>query len=322
MSRILLTGGGGAGNESLWRQWHGTHELYFADAAADVFAPCIPPQRRVLIPFASDPAFVPSMQRICSELSIDVLVPGVDEELLPLAKQKGAPGWPRVLLPQENFVATMLDKLTSMQAIRAAGLPVPHTILLSDAAELDRMAFPLIVKPRSGRGSRGVMPLDRRDQVDAYLTIHGIKAGQVVAQQLVAGQEFTVFVYADDQANLRAVVPVRVLHKRGITIRARTEAQPAIVSYVRKLHEALRPVGPYNVQCMLTAQGEVMPFEINPRISTTFCLALAAGADPLQLDAGAPPAAPWTPRHELALQRNWHNEIGAPHALAQSGEVR
>jgi carbamoyl-phosphate synthase large subunit len=310
-----LTGGGGAGNESLWRQWHGSHELYFGDAAADVFAPCIPPQRRVQIPFATDPTFVPSMQRICSQLAIDVLIPGVDEELLPLANQHGSPAWPRVLLPQASFVATMLDKLTSMHAVRAAGLAAPHTIQLSDVEELDRMAFPLIVKPRSGRGSRGVMPLERRDQVEAYLRLHGMKAERVVAQQLVAGQEYTVFVYADNRGHLRAVVPVRVLHKRGITIRARTEAQPAIVSYVSKLHEALRPTGPYNMQCMLTAQGEVMPFEVNPRISTTFCLALAAGADPLSLDAGPAAAAPWTPRHEWTLQRTWHNDIGASNAI-------
>jgi carbamoyl-phosphate synthase large subunit len=307
MARILLTGGGGAGTEALWRLWEGEHTLYFADADADAMPPSLPAERRVPIPMAGDPDFMAEMRATCARLEIDVLVPGVDEELAQLAAVRRAAGWPAILLPQPDFVASMLDKLTSMRVMEAAGLSVPHTVPANEAGAGVR--WPCIVKPRSGRGSRGVMTLESVAQLAPYLALHRIDASQAVAQELLEGQEYTVFAFADEEAQLRAVVPVKVLRKRGITIRARTEREPRIVEFVERFQHALRPVGPYNLQCMLRADGSVRPFEVNPRVSTTFCLALAAGADPLRLAAGARGSAPWTPDRDWSLARNWPNHL-------------
>ena len=51
----------------------------------------------------------------------------------------------------------------------------------------------------------------------------------------------------------------------------------------KEIHEKFPTPGIYNVQLIVTNKGCVFPFRINPRISTTFCLALAAGLDPLEV---------------------------------------
>lgn len=310
-TRILFTGGGGSGQEALWRLLHQRYELYFADARPEAISPNIAADRRIGIPLANDPGFVPALQQACRDRRIDWLVPGVDEELLPLARAERQPGDPTLFLPAADFVALMLDKLACARALGAQGLAVPATVPVEDCASL---RFPLILKPRSGRGSRGVVRIEEPAQVPAYLTLHRSAPGSVIAQECIEGQEYTVFVLADAQARLRAVVPVRVLEKRGVTIRAHTEANAAIMAYAGRFQAAFRPTGPYNIQCMLTPAGEVLPFEVNPRISTTFCLSFAAGVDAFALFSDESPAVtPAAFQAGLQLERHWHNHLQPTH---------
>jgi carbamoyl-phosphate synthase large subunit len=308
--RILFTGGGGAGNEALWRLLHARYELYFADARPDAIDPVVPPARRVRVPSAMAPDFADAVRAVCRERGIDLVVPCVDEELPVLAAEAVRGGLPELFLGGAEFVATMLDKLACAEALRAHGLGVPRTALAGDSAGF---RFPLILKPRSGRGSRGVERVEQPEQVPAYLALHRADAARVIAQECIAGQEYTVFVLADRRARLRSVVPVRVDCKRGVTIRAETELHPGIVAYARRFQEAFRPTGAYNIQCMVTPSGDVLPFEVNPRVSTTLCLAVAAGVDPFALyadEAESPALAAFAPG--TGLSRHWQNQFRSP----------
>lgn len=300
--RLLFTGGGGAGSVAILQTLGAAHDCFFADADAQAFDPRIPADARVLIPFANDPDFLAAVKTACDRLAIDTLVPGVDEELSALARMQGQPGWPRIFLPDAAFVDLHLDKLASMRAIAAADLPCPATVPLADAGQL---IFPLIAKPRSGRGSRGVAVLQSPEQVQPYLTLHGQTAEACVAQALAKGEEYTVFVCSNAAGELTAIVPVLVELKRGITIRARTTRSAPIEDYVRRFQSAFPTPHAYNLQCMLTREGEVLPFEINPRVSTTFCLTLAEGFDPF---ADRPPGELFQPTG-TRLTRHWNNSM-------------
>ncbi|MEL7465963.1 MAG: ATP-grasp domain-containing protein [Pseudomonadota bacterium] len=308
MARLLFTGGGGAGNEALHRHLEGAHETHFADADLDAIDPLVPADRRHAIPFAADPAFADELLALCRRLDVDILVPGVDEELPALAPLRD--GAPRIMVPPAAFVGDMLDKFTFAKRLHAAGLDAPETRLLSDWSG---MAFPLIAKPRSGRGSRGVMRIENAAQVEAYLAFQSAPADAFVAQELVEGDEYTVCVHADEEGALRHVVPVRVGVKKGITIAATAIRSDPIFAYAEAFQAALKPKGVYNIQCMLTSEGRVAPFEVNPRVSTTFCLALQAGFDPFVEAAPAP--ARHLPEAPIHLKRRWVNHF-SPEAEA------
>lgn len=305
--KILFTGGGGAAAESIQEQWGNRYDLYFGDADPHRFSPKIPEDHRQVIPFADDPGFEAGLLSVCHGRAIDLIVPGVDEELLPLARKHGAPGWPRILLPDERFVGLMLDKLACAQALDAAGLRLPRTLPLERAGEI---GFPLIAKPRSGRGSRGVLRLDRPEQVGAYLALNSGPPANYIAQELILGDEFTVFVAADGGGAPNAIIPVYVQEKRGITLRAEVRNVPEILRYAQAFQACFRPSGCYNIQCVLTADGLVLPFEVNPRISTTFVLAIATGFDPIPSAMGEGPEGPtFVPDGGWSLQRTWHTQI-------------
>src|SRR4029079_18280443 len=127
-----FTGGGGAGTESILKQWHDRYDLLFGDAAIENIPAAIHDSKRVALPFAREPDFAERVFAIAKDLAVDLIVPGVDEELPLLAKRSSRESVP-LMLPGLEFVQGMLDKLKGAQLIRAAGLTVPDTLPLEQA---------------------------------------------------------------------------------------------------------------------------------------------------------------------------------------------
>lgn len=303
--KLLFTGGGGAATEALWRFLSNKYDLYFGDACADAIDDKIPAERKVSLLFSDDVNFLAHIRDLSQYHGIDMIVPGVDEELMVLCENRHLE-LPEIFAPPADFVQLMLDKLNSMHALQKAGLDIPKTRPVSEA---DHIGFPLIVKPRSGRGSRGVCVLSSERELAAYQVMYNTLPEKLLAQELVEGKEYTILVAGNRQGELMAIVPVMVEQKRGITIRARTDLNPDIIDYVKAFHAAFKPHGVYNIQCMLTAAGRVFPFEINPRVSTTFCLSLAAGFDPFVDPNESEKETVFLPKETICLKRNWFNNI-------------
>lgn len=307
--RLLFTGGGGAGSEALLRLLHGRYEVHFADADQAAKPASVPARAWHHVPLASDPDFVARLRRLCQDLAIDLLVPGVDEELLPIAAASESIATD-VLLPRTDFVEAHLDKLTSQALLRAHGIAVPETEALPARR---RVSFPCIVKPRRGRGSRHVATVRSEEELKAHVMLSRRPAEDFIAQELLVGQEYTVTMVADRAGTLRAVVPIKVAIKRGITLRAETDRDEAVIAACAAVHAASPAAGCFNIQLVKTAAGDVKPFEVNPRISTTTCLALAAGVDFVDLYLGggeAPGLAGF--QDQLRLRRSWANEFLPP----------
>lgn len=124
--RILITGGGGAASEALDRLWADRYDVHFADADPAAIPPTVRPERRHAVPSAG-PQWAEAVADTCRRLSIDVLIPAVDEEL-PFVPDviARAPGV-TPLIPTASFVTLMRDKLDSMNALATAGLVAPRT---------------------------------------------------------------------------------------------------------------------------------------------------------------------------------------------------
>jgi carbamoyl-phosphate synthase large subunit len=304
--RILFTGGGGAGSEALWRILNEKYTLFFADAILDNIDKSIPVDSRIEIAFANSKSYLKSVKSACDKNKIDLIVPTVDEELLNYDSFLNKDGL-EIFLPNRNFVELMLDKHTCAEAIKYSGLNGPKTLSVDRASEI---GFPLIVKPKTGRGSRGVRVVNSLKELDAYKVLFPTNEEDLIVQELAIGTEYTVLVSANRGEHLNAIIPVKVSQKKGITIQAKIDMNNKIIEYVKKFHSHYRTSGIYNMQCILTQSGVIYPFEVNPRISTTFCLCVAAGFDPFKLYFKINPEKKlFAPSNELSLQRNWINYI-------------
>ncbi len=308
MKKLLFTGGGGAGNEAVYRLWKDKYELHFADADLEAINPQIPSDRRHTIPFANDKAFATGVSELCNDYAIDLLIPAVDEELVLMPDIKKINPDLNIMVPNAEFVEVMLDKYNSMKAIKEKKLDMPATVTAENFSEI---SFPCIMKPRKGRGSRGFEILKQEKEVSDYLRRHQLNPNEAVIQEKIEGQEYTVMVAADRSGRLHAVVPVKVNIKKGITIRAETDENSRVTEACSLIHNAFNPPCCYNIQLFLTKDNQVFPFEINPRISTTFCLGVAAGVDPVEIAVeNQPPGNSLkTFKNKMRLKRYWYNNF-------------
>lgn len=321
MIKVLFTGGGGAGNEALYRMLKGKYILHFGDADISAIDPGIPHEYKHQLPWATDPNYVKKMLDLCGELKIDILIPGVDEELLLLAKAAESFSPTRLLLPHAAYIESMLDKLEMIRVLEGKGIPVPFTQLLSEDAR--NLKYPCISKPRKGRGSRDVRLMNSKEDA-VFLRSHAEYSGsadKVILQELIEGCEYTVQMVADAEGRLRAVVPVKVDSKQGITLRAETFADDKVIEVCTAIHVAIPAAGCYNIQLIKTESGQAFPFEINPRVSTTLCLVVAAGVDPIAVYLGqTSKELPLRFAERVRLRRHWKNFIFAEYEKNDSEE--
>jgi carbamoyl-phosphate synthase large subunit len=156
---VLLTGAGGAAAVSFIKAVGGTTaRLHAADM--DPFAAglyLVPAAQRHRVLAGADPAFVPHLLQLCRRHAVEVLVPTVDSELLAIARARSdfESAGVRLLLASEETLSLCLDKLALLRACEGA-VPVGRYAVLDRAFAAAGWAFPLIAKPRTGSGSRGI----------------------------------------------------------------------------------------------------------------------------------------------------------------------
>lgn len=230
-----------------------------------------------IIPGGLSVDFVPAMRRICQQEKVDALIPLVDEELIPVWQL--ARDDLHIILPEVGFVRLCLDKWRLMQALWANEINVPQTRLASE--DIEGLQFPLIVKPRTGRGSRGLALVNSYSELQEFLSRSPYSRENNLIQEYIDGSEFTISVVVWRDGLVKAVVPKEIISKKGITRIAVSRRNSKIDALCRQVQEKLRANGPFNVQLRLDSSGEPYIFEINPRFSTSISLTIAAGLNEL-----------------------------------------
>jgi carbamoyl-phosphate synthase large subunit len=230
----------------------------------------------VPVPRADDPAFLPALLTAVAAHDVDALIGTVAEELPALAggtallAAAGVGTW----LPDAASVDVCCDKAAFAGRMAAAGVRHPPTAATArDAAGLPG---PWIVKPRAGRGSRGLQLLDDGPAVTAALAADPA----LIAQSRLSGREFTADALVARDGRLLTVVPRwRDETKAGISVKGTTFDSEPVTALVADALAAVGLTGPANVQGFVAGDGTATVVEINPRFSGGLPLTLAAGAD-------------------------------------------
>jgi carbamoyl-phosphate synthase large subunit len=286
MATVLVTGVGSTGGTGTIQalQDHSDHEVVGADMDPTATGFYLLDRWRV-VPPASDDSWPAELARVVDELDVDAVVPLVDEELARLSElDERLPDDVGVVAPRQSVIDDSLDKYRMARRLADADLSVPTTRLATEADELRPDDFPVVVKPRRGRGSRGVAKLDSLADLEAHLDGTDRSAEDLLVQEYVSGTEYTSSVVATRDDRLLSVVPKEAIAKEGCTVRGATRLEPSVVASCTRIFSAMSPGGPMNVQQIRDDEtGEVATIEINPRFSSTACLTVEAGVNELDL---------------------------------------
>ena len=276
--RILVTGTGGPSGISILKDLEsGGYELFSGDI--DPYATglyLVDDAHRMLLPRGDDPGFSDRLLAICAELRIDLLIPTVDTELLPIATRLDefrAAGTEPIVASVETL-ETCLDKWELDRRCRGQ-VRVPGTVLVDDTFEPSTIELPVIVKPRSGSGSRGIRLVESASELERLE-----RDGTLLVQELLPGPEYSLDVFATREGEVLAVVPrERLKVDSGIAITGRTSHDEELQEFGAAVARLIGLTTVANVQAKGATEGVPALLEVNPRFPGTMPLTIAAGVD-------------------------------------------
>jgi carbamoyl-phosphate synthase large subunit len=241
--------------------------------AAHLVDACFPVSR------CTAPGFVDEVLALCAQQQVDLIVPTIDTELPAYAAS-------RARLAEQGVDAALSAAETveiACDKVRTHAFLVDHgisTVRQADGnavlSQLEQWPFPLMVKPRRGSASIGVLKVHSEAMLRAALR----SDPELIVQEYAQGFECTVNVFVDAAGKCICAVPHRRIEVRGGEVsKAVTLRNPRVIALARRLTEALPGAyGPLNIQCFVSGDTVVV-IEINARFGGGYPLAFEAGAN-------------------------------------------
>lgn len=241
----------------------------------------------------------------CVERGIELVIPTVDCELLPMAKARArfeARGV-RVLVAPAPSLKRCLDKLELARTV-AAVVPTPRTAIYDDTFDVTGWEFPVIVKPRTGSGGRGVQRVNDAAELDRVP-----RSSALIVQQFAPGLEYSVDVLATQLGRVVSAVPrLRLKVDSGVAVAGCTVREPELEELAERAASLLGLTGVANIQFRRDRHQRPLLLEINPRLPGTMPLTIAAGVNMPSFavrDVLGMPLPPIAGYRELGMVRTW-----------------
>ncbi len=210
------------------------------------------------MPYAYEAGYAARMQTICQTEQVDLIIPSTDYETYYLALAQKA--LPCVACSPAKTAKIFLDKYLTWQEFSKNQITFAETSLPQNYTE---NSFPaLIVKPREGRGSRNIHrnPLAPSSFSSEY-----------IVQKMYSGPEITTAFYVTQENQLLGFITLERVLAEGNTIACNVTFDHTIKieKIIRQMTNAFEIRGSCNIQAIVSPEGDIVPFEVNCRISGT-----------------------------------------------------
>lgn len=277
MKKILVTGVGGGVGQSILKALQETYYGLVGVDADELAAGLHAVETAYKGLYATDPNFVDRLLEICRVEGCNIIFPGLDFELAPLAANVARFQSEGVtpIVSSQDVIRICDDKLATHDFLKAHGFPVPRTHRLKDITSIH---YPVVIKPqRGGSRSSNTYLIRSAAEFDVYKPL--VDPENCIVQEYLDGDEYTCGTVTLD-GRCRGVIVMRRTLRAGDTYKAFVERNKNIESMVSEIVEVLKPFGACNVQLRIINDVPVV-FEINARCSgTTAARALAGFNEP------------------------------------------
>jgi len=136
--------------------------------------------------------------------------------------------------------------------------------------------FPLIAKPRYGKGSKGIVKINNENELK-YVRFN---SENLIFQEYLPGTEYTIDVLSDLECEPILAVPrVRVETRAGISTVGTIVKDENISETCKSIAKYLKIRGPCCIQMKESSQGVLKIVEVNPRMGGGTIFTALAGAN-------------------------------------------
>lgn len=211
------------------------------------------------VPYAVDKSYIATIQQIVKNEQIDLIIPSTDYESSGLAQNRAEID--TVISSSDgDTCAIYLDKYETYLHHAKYEIPFAKAVLPS---KYDGSFKEHILKPKGGRGSRRL-----HINPEAWTEFND---KEYMVQELIRGIEITCAFYVDKKQQLHGMITFERELENGATNQCVVVDQydDRLLEIIHKMMQHAKFSGAANLQSIVTQEGEIIPFEINCRISGT-----------------------------------------------------
>lgn len=226
-----------------------------------------------IIPEADNALFLDHLFNIVSKHKVTVLMPSSGYDIYPYSDRKdkllelGA----LAVVSDKKTLRICRDKFMTHKAL-CSKFDLPFTTI--DEKKIQE--FPVIAKPRYGKGSRDILKVNNEKDLRYALS----KYDDLVFQEYLPGVEYTIDVLSNlKQEPLIAVPRIRLQTKAGISTKGRVVRDERIEDICKSIAGFLKINGPCCIQMKESKDGVLKFLEVNPRLGGGTIFTTLAGAN-------------------------------------------
>jgi carbamoyl-phosphate synthase large subunit len=226
-----------------------------------------------VLPEVENQSYTTRLFEIISKHNIGILMPSSGYDIYNFSRNKGnlLDRGAVAVVSDEDVMEICRDKMETFTFL-SQKFASPYTTV--DPNKI--IEFPLIAKPRFGKGSKGVVKIDNDDDLKYVQS----KNDNLIFQEYLPGTEYTIDVLSDLEGEPIIAVPrIRLQTKAGIYTIGKIVKDDSISETCKSIAKYLKIIGPCCIQMKETKDGILKVVEVNPRLGGGTIFTALAGAN-------------------------------------------
>lgn len=228
------------------------------------------------VPRVTDESYINSIIKICSECSINLIIPTIDTELLILTSHLSDFKLLNIdiLISDKYFIEICRDKRLSNDFF------ISHKVAVPQIIDINNPVFPIFAKPYDGSLSQGIHIIKNISDVTKRIK----EDNKLIFMEFVDSKkfkEFTIDLYFGRDNKIKCIVPRERVEIRAGEVNKAYARKNYLVDFIKSRFESIP--GARGCLCMQVFYNEkndqVYGIEINPRFGGGYPLTFHTGAN-------------------------------------------
>lgn len=237
---------------------------------------CHMADRALEVPRVTDVDFINHLLHACKDNEVKLIIPTIDTELLPLAKnrKKFLKEGVEIMVSDESFISCCRDKRKTIKLFESLGIKNP------EPRDKYHPVFPMFAKPYDGSLSSNIHVIYTEED----LTTEIFNNPKLLFMEVIDKKEykeFTVDMYYGKDNYVKSIVPRERIEIRSGEVNKGATRKNYIVNYLKDRMNYMPGVrGCICIQLFYReSDNDIIGIEINPRFGGGYPLSFHAGAN-------------------------------------------
>lgn len=227
----------------------------------------------IKVPYTSDPNYKTIVDQIVSNYEIDIIFPGIEQDVFFFSSCRETINTV-VVLNNSELINLAMDKFEMYNFLKKNDfedlIPTYENLSHEDAVSI--LGLPYIIKPKKSYASKGFHVIDSNEN---YNKLKNVINSDTLFQPYIGSinEEYTVSIFGDGKGGyIDSYIFRRYLSSAGASEKTFSiKNDSAIIKTVNSLIKIFKPEGPTNMQ-FRKVENKVFLLEVNPRISSACSL--------------------------------------------------